>query len=156
MTDRPRHRGFSMLELLMVLVLFGILAMMAAPSLRGLVARSSTDAVLGGLVGDISYTRMLAVRSGNSATLVVNGTGTGYTITVREPNAAGTAFAQRAVKQVDLGDDAPGFTLSPAPATLTFNSRGLLTGGLATLRAQGRGQLDSVRVLATGRPLRTY
>ena len=74
-------------------------------------------------------------------------TGTAYTITTLQPDES-----TREAKRVNLACDAPGFTLTPA--TLTFNSRGLLTSGAVMLKAQGRGQADSVLVLVTGQPYR--
>lgn len=154
---QPQSGGFTLMEIVIVVVLIGILVALAAPNMGAFVTRTNVDAVLNELVGDINYARMLAVRSGNSATLATNGSGTAYTITTRVPDAAGTGTVVRQAKRVNLASDAPGFTLSGSPTgTLTFNSRGLLTSDATNLRVQGRGQADSVMVLISGRPFRFY
>lgn len=149
-TRAPRRcdmtrRGFTLVEVVLVVVLLGILVALAAPAMGGFVTRTNIDSVLNQLTGDINYARMLAVRSGRSSTLTISGTS--YSITTTQPD--GTA---RQAKRVNLQNEAPGFALSPSTA-LIFNSRGLLAPGNAvTLRAQGRGQIDSVMVLISGRP----
>ena len=142
-----RARGFTLLELMITIVILGIMVAIAAPRMNTYISRTNADAVLNGLVGDIHYARMLAVRSGRSSRLTINATGTEYTVTTTQPDES-----TRTAKRVNLAWDAPGFTLSPT--TLTFNSRGLLTGDAVTLKAQGRGQADSVLVLVTGQPYR--
>lgn len=92
---------------------------------------------------------MLAVRSGRSSALNIGATGTAYTITTIQPDES-----TREAKRVNVAWDAPSFTLTPA--ALTFNSRRILTSGAVTLKAQGRGQADSVRVLITGQPYRFH
>jgi type II secretion system protein H len=62
--SRCRNLGFTLLEVLVVVVILGILASMAAPSLRGMVDHAFTSRVLNRLVADIYFTRTTAVRDG--------------------------------------------------------------------------------------------
>lgn len=150
--------GFTLIELVIVLVLFGILVALAAPNLAGYIRTTKVDGALIELSGDVAYTRMLAVRSGQRAKLTILSGGTSYIIEVNEPSTA-----WRVAKQVNLATDYRGVTLSPAQTPLAFNSRGLLlpsasqsTGEPVTIVAQQGNRSAAVQVVQGGRVYREY
>jgi prepilin-type N-terminal cleavage/methylation domain-containing protein len=150
--------GFTLIELVIVLVLFGILVALAAPNLAGYIRTTKVDGALNELSGDVAYTRMLAVRSGQRAKLTILSGGTSYIIEVNEPSTA-----WRVAKQVNLATDYRSVTLSPAQTPLAFNSRGLLlpppsqpTSQSVSIVAQYGSSNAVLKVLQTGRAYRDY
>lgn len=147
---RARANGFTLIELVAVLVLIAIGAALAAPSLAGVVSRNHTRSALDRLTADIAYARMLAVRQARQVRVeVVDGTGW---VVVRLP------ATERAdtLRRVDLAGDYQGLRLSPSPLLLDFNSRGLLQTGGATIRATRGEKIDSVTVTSLGQTHRGY
>ncbi len=150
--------GFTILETVVVLAVFGILVIIAAPNLGGYIRSTKVDQALNELTGDIAYTRMLAVRSGRAATLSVQAGGTAYKIETTH-QATGTTTTTRVAKQVNLANDYRGVSLAPAATVLTFNSRGLLVPppeDPINITAQDGGNSSVLKVLQTGRAYRDY
>lgn len=58
----PRHQGFSLVELLVVVALLGILAGLAAPSFTGLFQRYRVDTVREELIASLQLARAEAIR----------------------------------------------------------------------------------------------
>lgn len=149
--------GFTLVEIMVVLVLFGILIIIAAPNMGAFVRSTKLDGALNELTGDIAYTRMLAVRSGYPAILAFQSGGTSYNI--RTIHRVGTDTVRRVAKQVNLADEYRGVSLSPASTVLTFNSRGLLVPTPEhpiEIIAQGASNSARATVLQTGRVSRDY
>ena len=153
-TTHPRlsAAGFSLVELLAVMVLIGIGAAMAVPRMDGMIAGTKTRAAIGQLGADLSYARILAVRWGRPTSVRFNATGTEYTVTV---DTAGTASPNfRVVKRVRVAQEHPGVVLA-GPGTQTqvsFTTRGLVyTGQDGIFKATKGGMVDSLRLYATGR-----
>lgn len=82
---RPaRQRGFTAIEALIVMAIAGILAAMAAPSMRTLLTTQSVKGISYDLISDLAYARGEAIA--RSANVVVTSTGgadwkRGWTIT---------------------------------------------------------------------------
>ena len=149
-----RHRsdaGFTVIELVVVLVLMGIVTALAQPAMGGYVNRNKTRRALDQVAGDVAMARMLAIRSGNRAVVEVTG-GDSYRIWV-EGSPADT------VRRVSLANDYAGIALQAPTANgrLVFNSRGLLlTPGTGVLTARIGGLTDTLRITAAGRVYRAY
>lgn len=150
--EQRTSAGFTLVELAVVLVLLGILTTLAAPNMAAYIRGTNVDRALGELKGDIAYTRMLAIRSGQSAQLEVQSAGTAYVIKV---DGSG-----RDAKRVDLSRDFGGVSLAPPSTVLGFNSRGLLvpsfTGDEIKITAQQGSSGASLSVLRSGRASRAY
>lgn len=123
--------GFSMAELLAVVVLLGILVAIAAPRMSGVVSAAGRGSAVNQLAVDLSLTRMRAIRAGSRARLVINSTGTAYSVELRGTD--GTVLEQ--VKTVSLLRDYPGLTLSPANDSVVFDGRGLRRAGATAIVA---------------------
>jgi type II secretion system protein H len=114
---RPPAAGFSILELMVVVVLFGIMASIAAPSLGGMLDRNHVNRAADRVAGDISYARMLAVREARETGVLF---GSGEYRVVR----FALDGAEETVKVVRVELDFAG-TEVQGPAEIRFNTRGM-------------------------------
>lgn len=140
--------GFSIMEMLTVLVLIGLLAGLAQPSLAAYLARQKTRQALDHVVADVALTRMLAVRSGTETELAFT-SATAYQI--RQSNPV------QSIKRVSLEADYRGVQIAAptADGRLVFNSRGLLRDrGTGRIVATVAGAGDTVEITTTGRAYR--
>lgn len=147
--------GFTLVELLVVLVLVLLTASLAAPSFRGVVARVRGRSALDRIAGDVAYARMLAVREGARATLRFAREGSGcssqsYTLVVM------TTPARTARQTVlDLGPEA--CLELGAVDSISFNSRGLpSTVNNRKVYVRRGGTADSLTISVLGRVFRWY
>lgn len=151
-TPRSDRSGYTMIEMLTVLVLVGIIASIAAPSMNSYVGHTKARRALDRVANDIAYARVAAVREGRQATVDFGASGsTSYTILLE-----GRADPIRTVR---LGEDYPGVTVTPPTAdrTLTFDSRGLLlTSDPGAIVVSAAGQADSALITTAGRVYRDY
>lgn len=146
-----RHRGgFSLAEVLIVLVIIGIALAMAVPRMQGVVHESALQGALNQMASDLTLTRLRAVRGATRASLSINAAGTGYSVVVDPTGTTDT------VKAVSFASDAKGLVLSPASSSITFDSRGLLVSGTSTIVATRQGRSDSLNVSGVGRIYRGY
>jgi prepilin-type N-terminal cleavage/methylation domain-containing protein len=146
-----RHRGgFTLAEILIVLVIIGVALTMAVPRMQAALHQSSVQGALNSVASDVTLTRLRAVRNATRAALVVNSAGTGYTV-VLDPSGTPSTF-----KTVSFATDYRGLTLSPVNDTVTFDSRGLLVQGTGTIRATRQGRTDSLTISGVGRVYRGY
>lgn len=139
--------GFTVIELVTVLVLLGILASIAGPAMGGYVGRNKTRSALDRISSDVSYARILAIREGQRMSVVFTGGG-GYLLRVED--------TAEVLKTVDLADDYPGVAVSAPAGSLTFDSRGLLRVGSGDLIVAMDGMADTMHVSAAGRVYRGY
>lgn len=131
----------------MVLTLIGIGLAIAAPAFSGMLRSFRVDSVGSLLSNDLALARISAVREGRSASLVI-ASSTEYRVEVQTTPV-------RIIKTVSLAEDHPGFTIAGEPATVTFDSRGLLaTGSSAKVTISGGAEPDSVTVTPVGRVYR--
>lgn len=70
---RKHHAGFTLIELMATLVIFGIMASLAAPSVSGYVEHQRVQSMANELVADIAFARMLAIRTGERVSLEIHG-----------------------------------------------------------------------------------
>ena len=102
--NRPAHRaGFTMVELLFVLLIVAILVGLAAPQLMGAVARSRVDNAAAVLASDLHRAFSVAARQGTPVRIQYTADDRTYRLTDR---ASGTVVLSRR-----LGDEAE-FSLS--------------------------------------------
>lgn len=144
--------GYSMIELLTVLVIIGIGASVATPAIASYIDQARSQRALDRLVVDVSYARMMAVEDGRKSAIRVQADGT-YTIETLAPGGAWTP-----IRTVRLGDDYPGIVLSGTVSALEFSSRGLVENlaGEAYIKVSVHGARDSVFVSPAGRAYRDF
>ena len=147
----PRRRGgFTLAEMLIVLVIIGIALAMAVPRMQGVLHGSALRGALNQMASDLTLSRLRAVRSATRVSLTINAAGTGYMVVVDPTGTIDT------LKSVSFANDAKGLTFSPANTSITFDSRGLLVTGTTTVTATRQGRSDSLMVTGVGRIYRGY
>jgi prepilin-type N-terminal cleavage/methylation domain-containing protein len=150
--------GYTLLELIAALVVLGILTSIAAPKLGGVVRGSKLQGVADQINADLAYARILAVRSGRSASLCFNAADRRVYQVVTGTCAAVTATRKRQ----DLRSGSAGVSVSVAQGStalteISFNSRGMLTGaGTVKLTAAQQGKTAVVELSPLGKTTRTY
>lgn len=150
-----RDGGFTLLEILTVLVIIGVLTSLAVPSLAGQITRMKMHSVLNALRGDLFYARMTAVRAGQSAEMRF--TWNSDKSCVVSYDIVELTDPERIVKKVSVGTEARGVCLrmNNANNRLVFNSRGLPSTVAARSFYASRGiAADSMRLSQAGRVVR--
>lgn len=121
-TERSRRRGgFSLTELMAVVVIIGLMAAMAGPAMMRWVQTIGQRGVTNQLAGDLAYARIQAVRQGATVSVRIDDADT-YRVTVDDTNGN----AVRTLRTVDLENVYRGATLNPTTGRLAFDSRGVL------------------------------
>lgn len=138
-----RDAGFSMVEILLVLVVMGILSGLVAPAMSSYLAKQNARAAIVRLKGDILYARMLAIQSGANATFTP--TATGYVI--QAPDPSGNAMVARSV---DLASEHHGMTVAADAAVTQFDARGMVTGGGGQVSITRAGETRSLFINVIG------
>ena len=71
-TKKKCDRGFTLIEMTIVLVIVGIIAAIASPNFLGLLSRIKVNNALEELLGAVKETQRLAMRSGNNCRININ------------------------------------------------------------------------------------
>ena len=76
--------GFTMIEILAVVIIFGVLATVAMPKVQDIMRRSKLNAATAVVAGDLSHAFTLAARSRRPVRLTCDGAAGSYTIADRD------------------------------------------------------------------------
>jgi type IV fimbrial biogenesis protein FimT len=160
MQRRSIQSGFTIIELMTVLVIAGVLLVVALPSFNDMLARHRVEGQANEVVTDLSYAKSEAVQRNQNVRLLTGGGGTCYTIAAWPSPAAGTCNCTAAaglrctggpteLKTVTLTNTA---TVTNA-VTFDFEPvRGALQGGTAASAAVALGSRSyTVSVAGNGR-----
>jgi type IV fimbrial biogenesis protein FimT len=151
--------GYTLTELIVTLVIFGILLAIAAPRLDAWLAHVRARGALNRVAAHLAYTRQMAVRTGGRARLEVEPS---PDCPAPRTGAAGHRYrifagGDSLLWLVDLRlDGAPVCLTTNQSAAVVFNSRGLVVGfNNRTMSVrQGNHPPVSLTVSAVGRVLR--
>jgi len=144
MSNRVLSAGYTMVEMVTVVCIAGILMAIAVPSFRYLTTANRITGEINGLLGDMQFARVEAIKEGSTVTVCPSANGTG---------CQNTAWSNGWLVFSDLGNDQkvdPGDTIwriqKPFTSTdvianpgavlsVTFNREGFAfgLGGAATL-----------------------
>ena len=139
------QKGFTLIELVIVIVILGLLAALAIPKYIGIQQQARIAAVngmAGGLRGAVALARAQYMAVGNMAAVTVNMDGTLVTCTAVTGIPTAVATGITAAMQ-----DTSGFTIAYAAGTATFRPT---SGGSATCQALYTGATGIVTVTTTG------
>jgi MSHA pilin protein MshC len=90
-TTLSNNRGFTLTELIVILVVIGVLAVFVAPTLGGMTAiRQRTE--YGNVVSAIAYARRAAIAKRRYACVSVSSTAVTFTIDSNPPESTSTPF----------------------------------------------------------------
>lgn len=149
-------RGYTLLELITVLVVLAVSASLAAPRLQSMASRMRARAALDQVAVDLYQARVLAIRDGSRTVLRFRRradrsecNAVTYTLVVR-------ATPERTARTTTLDLPASACLRLGTVDSITFNSRGLPDGvGRKVLLQQG-GTTDSLTFSLLGRTFRYY
>jgi prepilin-type N-terminal cleavage/methylation domain-containing protein len=116
-----RRGGFTLTELMMVVIIIGLMAAMAGPRMMRWVQTIGQRGAVNQLAGDLAFARIHAVRQGATVSFRIDDADT-YRITVDD--AAGAEV--RTLRTVNLRQVYRGATLDPVEGRIAFDSRGVL------------------------------
>ena len=132
-TSRGRN-GFSLIELMAVMVVFGILIAVAAPSMTGVIRTNRLKGTSSLLVNDLHYGRAMA--NAQRTTYEIRFRSTGYTLVKVSP------------LQTIVNRDFPTGVTCAATDTATFFAWGLTAP--ITVTVTGYSKTKTVQLLANG------
>jgi type IV fimbrial biogenesis protein FimT len=93
-----RQSGFTLIELIIVMILVGILVAIGVPSYKSITTSSRMSAESNALLGDLQYARAEAVREGEPVTVCISSSGTSC-------DTASTSWQEGWIIFTDLNDD---------------------------------------------------
>ena len=141
------ERGFSFIEMLVVMILIGIIASLAIPRLRGSLEKQNIRSAKALTTTLVATARGVAVQRGCSATLNLTADSIWVTACGVNPPAA---LVQVGTKTL-VGSEFQ-LTLNPSAASIVYDPRGIQTQFTATtIRFIGPNYRDSVIINQVGK-----
>jgi len=151
-----RKNGFTVTELVIVLLLAGIVVAVATPTLSSAFRRTATQAAVDEFISTHTLARSVAVRYGRTAELHINSATERFWVEVDTSSAGGVSDTVGVVKDLT----GMGVGVASDRTVVCFDSRGLpTTRGVceaadATLIFTAPGRADTLQITALGRVLR--
>ena len=143
------RKGFSLIELLIVVAIMGIMAGIATPYYKTYMAQRRLNGAARQVMSDLMLARQRAVSQNNEFKVFFDVNNYQYTILDDDDND-GTADTGEATEVRDIHQEYYDVTFS-ASANPIFNPRGTASVTKATLTSSGTGTSKYVKVAITGR-----
>jgi type IV fimbrial biogenesis protein FimT len=163
-TLKPKHSGFSLLELLITVAIISILAMVAAPSFKSMMENNQTLTLANQLISAFNYARSESVKRRKSVTVCArNASGNGCSSTDTFINGwivyEGTTPPTNSTTNLIIGDTqvkAGDMELSSSSSTILRSITYTITGsaknsGTIYIRSAGINKRKIVISMNTGR-----
>jgi type IV fimbrial biogenesis protein FimT len=154
-TPKPQaahtHRGFSLIELLIVVVILGVVAAIAAPNFQGTIENNRVNSAAEGMRDAIAVARTEAIRRGTSVWLEPDCTPASWSCgwKLMQNGASGTP------EQIRTGDtpSAVDIALDGTATRITFNPNGTFAPNNTFFVFRPQGQTTGGRALMLNRGL---
>lgn len=144
----PRTEGFTLIEAMIVLVILGVLAGLAAPSMREFMAAQRLKTPASDLYADLALARSEAIKRNTAVELVPNATDWAQGWVVRPQSTTTNLRIQDAYANVSIAASQTG--------SLTYRGNGRLSTSAMTFRITASGgaevKMRCVAVDVSGRP----
>jgi prepilin-type N-terminal cleavage/methylation domain-containing protein len=157
MLKMDRRRGFTLLEVIIVLALLAVIAAMGAPRLSAALRRRTTQSAADQFATAHSLARATAVRYGRVAQLHIDASTKRFWVDV---DTSANNVGQRATVWYMRDLTQPGLVMSSSRSLLCFDARGLplvlgaCESGDATVIFTALDKADTVTTAALGKILR--
>ena len=141
------HQGYTLTELLIVVVMVGALTLFALPKFSGLVERNKLEAAREELTAAIATARAAAVQKGRTATFMLSGNQ--MWVTVVNTHGVGTMTVVPAKSLMTLYS----VSVAAQDTTVTFDMRGFANprlAGTSIFRLTKGARRDSVCITSAG------
>jgi len=146
------RRGFTLIEMMMVMVLVGVIMAVAIPFLRKPKDAASVDSAMNTVAAMHAVAKSVAVQRGRTAWLVLNASGGTAWVVVRK---AGSSTAMDTIGKVENLNTRYGVTFTTNDDSLTFSPRGIgMDAGTVTMVFTRGSNTDTLTATATGRLVR--
>jgi prepilin-type N-terminal cleavage/methylation domain-containing protein len=122
MLEQDRRRGFTLLEAIIVMVLFAVIAAMGVPKLSAALRRRTTQTAADQFATAHSLVRATAVRYGRVAQLHIDASTRRFWVDV---DTSANGFGQRATIWYGRDLTSPGLVMTSNRSLLCFDARGL-------------------------------
>jgi prepilin-type N-terminal cleavage/methylation domain-containing protein len=116
---RKSSSGFTLIEMMVVTIIIGVIAAIAAPNFLGLLNRNRANEAMRQVEGAIKEAQRQALRTGKQCTINIDATNK----TITNPSTNGCLLSTRVLNDwVQLN-----FSRTGTPPTITFSGKGNIT-----------------------------